>query len=110
MVSIEGKPLGVIGVIKPGIAKKFKLPAHSGGFEVDVDLLAKIAATGSAYKPLSKFPSTEQDVTLEVATDTRLNDLQKELNVQLNGGAITADVVATDAYSKDSKSKNLTFP
>lgn len=64
MVYVDDKFTGVVGEYKMSVAKSFKLPANSAGFEL---FLSPFGQGGeSSYTPLGRFPSTQQDVSLRV--------------------------------------------
>jgi phenylalanyl-tRNA synthetase beta chain len=56
-----GKLCGVVGEFRPEVRRAFKLPEHTAGFEIRRDLLRTDSA---AYRPLSRFPSVSQDVSI----------------------------------------------
>ena len=72
----EWREIGVIGEIRQGVKKAMKLPEVSG-FEVDLDVLATIESRTSDYKPLSKFPMVERDVTAKVEVEKEYAALHK---------------------------------
>ena len=54
---------GVVGEFKQQVRRAFKLPGYIAGFEVHMELLHIHSKT---YRPLSRFPSVTQDVSLVV--------------------------------------------
>jgi phenylalanyl-tRNA synthetase beta chain len=62
-----GQIWGVIGEFKQSVVRSFKLPAHSAGFELHLDLFT---SPEPLYESLSKYPSTMRDVSLEVSSGT----------------------------------------
>lgn len=64
-VGEDNIPLGVAGELRAEVRRALKLPRYSAGLEVDIDLLMQ-HKTARAYKPLSSFPSSQQDVTFDV--------------------------------------------
>ncbi|HEY1085506.1 MAG TPA: phenylalanine--tRNA ligase subunit beta [Candidatus Saccharimonadales bacterium] len=59
----DGQIWGVVGEFKQSVRKAFKLPSFAAGFEVHQDVLSK---ADNIYKPLSRYPSVSQDVSLKV--------------------------------------------
>lgn len=57
--------LGIVGEYKTSIAKQLKLPPRTAGFELDTVIL-QLASTDTPYRPLSRFPSTSQDISFKV--------------------------------------------
>lgn len=65
----NGEFLGEIGEFRSSVRKSLKLPEFTAGFELDLSQLLKLTKPNS-YEPLSRFPSTEQDISLQVDADT----------------------------------------
>ncbi|MGH7241507.1 MAG: phenylalanine--tRNA ligase subunit beta, partial [Candidatus Saccharimonadales bacterium] len=83
VLMIGERPLGVVGEFKPSVTRAMKLPAQCAGFELF--LTAFKAERGTAYQPLSRFPSVTQDITLKVAAGTKLEDVANALQQSLTG-------------------------
>lgn len=71
LVSVRGAniSLGIIGEFKEEVTQKMKLPPYATGFEIDLQEFAAAIPSHSSYTPLSKYPSTEKDITLRVVSD-----------------------------------------
>ncbi len=69
------KILGAIGEFKPEVAKRFKLPGFTAGFELVITSLMGIAQPGYSYQPLSKYPSVQQDISLKVPESVPYGEL-----------------------------------
>lgn len=70
--SLNGQVVGIIGELKSSVRKNFKLPDYVAAFSLDLAALAKSADfEQSRYRPISRFPSTSQDVTL--VTDRKVD-------------------------------------
>jgi len=94
MVKVDEQVLGVIGEFHPKAKKSMKLPEFCAGFELDIDLLmAKVMP--SAYKPLSTFPSTAQDITLEVAADMNWQHVYDFVHAEIAVSAAEDDLSYT---------------
>lgn len=71
----DGKRLvGVVGEFKTSVAGAFKLQEYSAGFELFLSAFEHAPET--SYRPLSRFPSVSQDITLKVARDVAYADLE----------------------------------
>lgn len=110
--SIQPTFLGIVGEYRPSVAKALKLPAHTAGFEIDT-LILKESASGSKYQPLSRFPSTHQDITLKVSTDTTydaaMTVVQDALAAATKEHGYVTQLEAVDIYQKDKAAKHFTF-
>lgn len=106
----DGQIWGVIGEFKQSVMKAFKLPQYSGGFELNLNIALKSA---SIYRPLSKFPSLTQDISLKTTQDvsfkTLLETITKSLHESANDEMI--DVKPTTIYQAagDDSHKTTTF-
>lgn len=58
---------GIAGEFKSSVAKALKLPAHTAGFEIGLEMLRH--APVRTYQPLPHFPKVEQDICLKVSAD-----------------------------------------
>lgn len=65
----NGEFIGEIGEFRSSVRKNLKLPEYVAGFELDVLQLLKLTRNKS-YSPLSRFPSTDQDISLQVDAST----------------------------------------
>lgn len=104
--------LGIIGEYRSEVAKNLKLPTASAGFEIGLDhiLEAVEALPGTSYEPLSKYPSTEQDLTLKVSQDVSFAALQGCLEKQLESVEYDWRIEPLSVFQKDGEdSKNASF-
>ncbi len=115
LVSIKGGAfLGIIGEFKPSVRSALKLPNYVAGFEVDTEVLERVLAKNIDYKPLPKFPGVKQDITLRVAADLSLQELDGFIWNEL-GKVRPQNVLHTlkpiDIYQADDdqKHKNVTL-
>lgn len=104
--------LGIVGEYRPSVAKALKLPAHTAGFEIDTMILEE-AANGQQYQPLSKFPSTHQDITLKAPAGTTYAEiaavLRKALAVATEEHGYVTNLEPVDIYQKGATFKHFTF-
>ncbi len=54
---------GVVGEFTPAVRRNFKLPEYAAGFELHLDI---VSVETSDYRPLSRFPSVSQDISLKI--------------------------------------------
>lgn len=103
--------LGIVGEFKPQVAKQFKLSAFCAGFELDLDQVIR-CTSNIHYRPLSKYPKVEQDITLQVDADLPYAKVSKSLKDAIY--KLTSDsrvITVTDIYQPDDDKvhKNITF-
>jgi len=117
VIKIQGQDtvIGVVGEFLPIVRRDFKLPIQTAGFELDTVALMQAShnAPGS-YRPLSKFPSVTQDITLQVSQKLAFNELNDNLHSQLQVSIpadSVADVLPISIYQAKAtdQTKNITF-
>lgn len=103
----DGQIWGVIGEYKYSARRAFKLPEYSAGFEVHLDVLKKSNMT---YQPLSRYPSTEQDLTLKVAAKLPYAQLKNLLESELGKTGYQWSLRPLSIFQEEnSKTKNISF-
>lgn len=109
----NNKPLGVVGEFKPEIYKKFKLPKKCAGFELFLSGVKKHRnMPGQDYKPMSKYPSIDQDISLRTDSKISYGDIRAALEKSLKKNSpedVDVDIKCIDIFAKDDKSKNTAF-
>lgn len=106
----DGMIWGVVGEFKPNVVEAFKLPAYIAGFEIHLD----IAHVGkeSSYRPLSKYPSVIQDISLKVAAAVSYAQLEDAVHAATkNVSQLHIDVQSVNIYqaSDDATHKTISF-
>jgi phenylalanyl-tRNA synthetase beta subunit len=112
-VKSDGKLLGIVGEFKSSVRKNLKLPEYCAGFELDILMLEEYQKP-LQYQKLSKFPHTEQDVSLKVAQDVSYKELTSVINTVLFGAqkehGYQSVLAPLDIYeAKDAKSKHIAY-
>ncbi|HPR10278.1 MAG TPA: phenylalanine--tRNA ligase subunit beta [Candidatus Saccharibacteria bacterium] len=108
----DGETLGVVGELQAKTMKKLKLPSYCAGFELNiVPLLQHSLGTPKRYVQLPKYPSINQDITLQVDSSmlfaTISTSLQKAIAQHIPEKSIYS-LIAIDSYKTDSHI-NYTF-
>jgi len=109
----NGDILGLVGELKQSVIKNFKLPQYISAASIDTDILQKNISKniGDSYHPLSKFPSTRRDISIEIDLAVSYKDV---LNVVKNSLQKQDDefisISLVDIYrAKDSSFKTITL-
>lgn len=98
---------GVVGEFKQEVRKVFKLPEFTSGIELHVGILQ---AKEIQYTALSKFPSSEQDLTLQVEQKISFAQLEKLLKSELGKTGLQWRLEPLSIFSKDqTEKKNISF-
>lgn len=112
MVWVNDKFGGVVGELKPSVLRSFKLPENTAGFELFMSLFSN-ASQHRHYKPLSRFPSTWQDISLKVPASVSYDKLFEVASKATSDAApdIDSTIMPTSIYQaeNDSGSKTITL-
>lgn len=104
---------GVIGEYKRTVQRAFKLGENTAGFELFTSTFEKLAVSAREYTPLSRFPSTSQDISLKASADVNYGDLyanvRTSLDEQANGIAVEVTPVSIYQAADDTAAKTTTF-
>lgn len=105
LVSVGDQPLGILGLLKEN---------HLAAAELKTDVLRATdwQQTGSSYQPLSRYPFSQQDLTLQVDLKVGYGDLNRSLHETLvtyreEGWQITCQPLSI--FQPDSAVKNISF-
>ena len=82
MLWIGDKFIGVVGEFAQSVLRNFKLPEHSAGFELFLSPFENTQPR-TTYTPLSRYPSTTQDISLRHASDVRYADVNQTVRTAL---------------------------
>lgn len=108
-----GTFIGMVGEFTQEVRQNFKLPHHTAGFEVGLPALLEVASSKTSYTPLSRFPSTSQDVTFVIAGTNLYQDLVLRVTSALKAASAPHGYEATqellDIYQKEETTKSITF-
>lgn len=86
-VSVGGVVMGVVGEFRAEVRQALKLPEFTAGFELDIAALLKHLKPRS-YQPLSEYPGSQQDLTLEVEETVLFTVVNNLLESSLTGEAL----------------------
>jgi phenylalanyl-tRNA synthetase beta chain len=82
VVTVGGQVLGVVGEIRSSVVQALKLPEYCAAFEIDTDLLQEYLQE-NAYRKLSTYPTSTQDVTFEVENTVGWGELHALVKAEL---------------------------
>ncbi|HSX42593.1 MAG TPA: phenylalanine--tRNA ligase subunit beta [Candidatus Saccharimonadales bacterium] len=104
------RPLGIIGDYKRSVMKALKLPDFCAGFELFLSAMRPDTAT---YTPLSRFPKVSQDITLKIAADTPVGELDtvvRSMVAALSAEQYAVKTSVLDIYQEAGADyKNVTY-
>jgi phenylalanyl-tRNA synthetase beta chain len=108
----QGGLIGVVGELEQSVVKAFKLPAYSAAaiFALDGASFEIESRSENAYKPLSRYPSTTQDITLQVDAGVSYSNLSDCIGAELESSQYSFTLNPISIYQKEGdKTKNITF-
>lgn len=104
---------GVIGEFTEQVRKSFKLPSFAAGFEINMDV---VDLPSKDYTPLSKYPSTSQDISIKVAdavsyasVTTTVRQALERLDDSFVASLIPISIYKADGSSDKTITLRLTF-
>jgi len=96
VISLDGKPVAILGEIHPDVAEQFEISRRVYVAEIDLDLLRESEKVINGIKDLPKFPAVSRDIALvadeSVGAGTMLDAIRKA------GGKTLEDVKLFDIY------------
>lgn len=107
----SGEFIGIVGEYKKSVAKAFKLPEFSAGFELNLRAIqSMLEIAEKTYVPLSKYPSTERDICFKVESDVAYARIVTSALDALADSEILSAIHPVDIYqSADTSTKNITI-
>ena len=71
--------IGTLGIIKSEILTNFELRGPLAAFNLDFDIIAKLATKEKAYEPIPKYPPIVEDITFEIEECVLAGEIKKEI-------------------------------
>ena len=108
-VTVDGKPVGVVGQVKAQLADAYHARKPIWLAELDLETLWDLhRAARIVFKALSVFPASSRDVTVIAPLTLSVAAVEKHIcDMRI---AILEDVTLIDLYEpKDTEERNLTF-
>jgi phenylalanyl-tRNA synthetase beta chain len=103
---------GIVGEFKSSVVKALKLPVHTAGFEVGLEMLRH--APHKTYRPLPRFPKVDQDICFKVSAEMPYRTLhdfvaQKIAALQPEQSMVSLSPVDIYQRSDDQMHKQITL-
>ena len=107
----SGEIFGIVGEYKKTVARAFKLPEFTAGFEIEsLKLFEAVQRLGNGYTPLSKYPSTSRDICFQLSDDLAYGQIIDVAKSVLRSVELETSLVPVDIYhSEDAATKNITI-
>lgn len=106
-----GVVLGFVGEYKRSVAKAFKLPEYTAGFELDTQVLFDAAQQSEAtYQSISRYPGTERDLCFQVSLETSYREVAEAVRDALKESNLETSYEPVDIYQAPVAAvKNITL-
>lgn len=77
IVAENGDKLGIVGELSQAVRRNFKLPDYTAAFSLDIEKLQACLTESREhnYRPLSRFPSISQDISLRSSVEISHDEL-----------------------------------
>ena len=87
IVAKNGDKLGIVGELSQAVRRNFKLPDYTAAFSLDVEKLQACLTENREhnYRPLSRFPSISQDISLRSSVEISHDELLRAVRHCLDG-------------------------
>ena len=87
IVAKNDDKLGIVGELSQTARRNFKLPDYTAAFSLDVEKLQACLASSREYnyRPLSRFPSISQDISLRSSVEISHDELLRAVRQCLDG-------------------------
>jgi phenylalanyl-tRNA synthetase beta chain len=109
----NGVFIGMIGELKQRVLKNFKLPSYTAAMTLDLEGLEQaFSQTHQTYRPLSKYPSIFQDISLKVPGSVAFGEvaaLVREVSSGAAEMAIRVSPVSIYQPEGDTSTKTMTM-
>ena len=107
----SGAFVGIVGEYKSSVAKNFKLPEYTAGFEIGTEaLFGAVQKKANSYMPLSRYPSTERDICFQVKDDITYAQIVDATQNILSESELESSVSPVDIYApNEGATKNITI-
>lgn len=87
IVAKNGDKLGIVGELSQAVRRNFKLPDYTAAFSLDIEKMQACLTESREhnYRPLSRFPSISQDISLRSSVEISHDELLRAVRQCLDG-------------------------
>ncbi|MCD6528657.1 phenylalanine--tRNA ligase subunit beta [bacterium] len=94
-IKVDNQEIGFLGEISPKILRELEIPRLSV-FDIDFEVLIKLASEEHEYQPISRYPATVRDLAIIVPRGVLVAEILNKINAA--GGPLVRDVDLFDIY------------
>jgi phenylalanyl-tRNA synthetase beta chain len=107
---VSNQAIGIVGEYKKSVAKAFKLPEYTAGFELLTEgIELALRQHGMMYAPISRYPSTERDICFQVNRSVSYQQISDVVRGVLANVPLETEMSPVDIYQpNEGDTKNVT--
>jgi phenylalanyl-tRNA synthetase beta chain len=95
----DGRTLGIVGEVDAGVVDAYSLKQPAFIFELDLELIGRLASDAKQMAPIPRFPATARDITVIVDQTIESRDLLE--TVAQFGEKLVEDLYLFDVFIGD---------
>jgi len=97
-VEIDGRQVGIVGGLHPGVEEEFKIDGPCWIFELDLDRLLEYCPRRVVYRDLPRFPVVVRDLAVVAEESFASDQVIRLIKAWTGGEQLIEDVVLFDQY------------
>lgn len=103
-ISVKNTSLGKIGTVKKTVTQAFEIKKAIQMLNLDLESLAKLTTKERTYKPLPKFPYVEEDFSISISKDTKIETILSAFKIDPKINKVEVFDLFTDKSLGENKS------
>jgi len=100
-IIINNQEIGKVGEVNPQILNNYGIKKRVAVFDLKISGLLEMKLLEKQYRPISKYPSVERDISMFVQKNTKFNEVITKINE--TGGKLIKSVDLFDIFEKDNQ-------
>ena len=96
VVTVDGRSVGVVGEVDPGVLEAYGIPGRVAWLELDLTVLLALEPAIAQWVPVSRYPSSDIDLAFVVDDDVTADDLRAAIAGA--AGPLLVDLDLFDVY------------
>lgn len=98
----DGVFIGMVGELKQSVVRGFKLPEYTAAATLDLEgLVRSVSEASQNYRPLSRYPSVSQDVSIKVGNDQAYEVVRERVASVIATSALDVEIAPVSIYQAE---------
>lgn len=109
-IKVQNKEIGTMGELSPAFAAEAGVDVRVAAFEIALEPLFALVTEKAEYRPVSKYPAVERDISVLVPREVKIDTVQEI--IERAGGRLLSDSDLFDIYEGEhleAEQKSLAF-